>query len=312
MEIVGVDMGETPVMPGEATIVAHLGDREITAADGAVRPAVLAVTRGGALGHVAVMSDGDAKYRDETPRELDPAIGRAVFSREVTLGDAPELCVGGQASGSGAMGAGTRIGGLWCRTSTGGAWRVAAAIPGAQRLTTVIRPQGSRPMVIDYGGVVYSGDGSRWTPQVTPAINQNCGAVACNRLDLVATLPPSSGALAMVAGDDGEAWLISGASDRTLTAEAVGAVARALFADEKKGGATPLSFTAITASPDGAVWLGSQGHFLVRVAPDLSSARRVCLDDGGGDQPVTAIGAAPDGRLIISTSPPIVGVGTWR
>ena len=97
-----------------------------------------------------------------------------------------------------------------------------------------------------------------------------------------------------------------------MATESLPAVARALFADEKKGGASPIAFTAIHTTPDGAVWLGSQAHFLVRVSPDLQRAERVCRDGATVEHPVTAIGSSDDGRLIMSTTPPIVGVGTWR
>ncbi len=314
MELIGVSMGADEIEDGEAAVIADLGDREVMGPDGLPRPAHLTMTRGGALGHVAVTSERATRYSDDTPRSTDPTIGRAAFSHEVTLSGEPELCVGGQASGSGAIGSGARVGGLWCRTSTGGAWRVAAAIPGASKMTTLFRPEGMRPLALDYGGTVYTmSPAGAWSDLVTPSLNQGCGAVACNRLDVVAVLPASAGdARAVMAGDDGEVWLLRGPTERELVTESLGAAARALFGDEKKGGADPLVFSAITVSPDGAVWLGSQAHFLLRIAPDQQSATRVCRDGVTLDHPVTAIGAASDGRLIISTSPPIVGVGTWR
>lgn len=314
MTLVGVDMGEQPIEAGEASSVTDLGDRWVDGPDGVPRPAHLTITRGGALGHLASTTAGARRYTDDTPRALDPAIGRTQFSQEVDVGAGPELCVGGQASGSGAIGSGARVGGLWCRTSTGGPWRVAAAIPGASRISAVLTPRGLPPLMVDYSGTVYTGapEGS-WTSRVTPAVNQGCGAVACNRLDLVAALPDSPGGVhAVVAGDDGEAWTLAGSGERSLASESLTAVARALFGDEKKGGASPIAFTAIHTTPDGAVWLGSQAHFLVRVSPDLQRAERVCRDGATVEHPVTAIGSADDGRLIFSTTPPIVSVGTWR
>jgi len=309
-EEVGIDMGLEQIMPGEAAVVTDLGTESVMGPDGLMRPKIASIHRGGAIGHIAVM--GATKYLDDTPRGIDPEMGRPEIARSIAIeGGEAELCVGGAASGSGAVGSGAKLAGIWCRTSTGGPWRVEATIPNAVRTTMLFQPTGFRPLALDYSGTVYArSTAGGWDPVVRPAINQDCGAVACNRLDIVATLPAGASALAVVAGDDGEAWSIKGTSPRDLSATRIEGVAKALFADEKKGGAAPISFLAGTTAPDGAVWLGSDAHFLLRVSPDLSSAVRVCRLPA--EHPVTALATSPDGRLIIATSPVTVGVGTWR
>jgi hypothetical protein len=308
VELIGVGTGSTAIRSGESSGVLTLGDGETTGPDGAPAPSELAMLRGGVLPHVARYQSG--RWIDETPRDLDPGPSRIRWLARAEIDGEAKLCMAGSVSGSGAIGSGARLGGVWCRAEAGGDWSNLASIEGARNITAIIARPGMPLLAIDYGGTVYRRTlGGDWIGVLVPAVNQDCGAIACARLDVVA-IPsePSSDLVAVVAGIDGHVYAIRGTDPNALVAGEVEGVTRALFADERAA----VAFQSAVFAPDGSLWLGSDATYLVRVSPDLRTGSRVCLSAITGQQPVTALAAAPDGRLLIATSPPSLGLGTWR
>lgn len=304
----GVGTGSTAIEAGEAAAVVELGDGESIGANGRPVPAELGLLRGGVLPHVARWAPAERQWIDETPRTIDPGPAMIRWLRRAEVDGRASLCFGGSVSGSGAIGSGARLGGAWCRPEIGGPWEVLAAIERAQALIELIARDGWPLLALDYSGTVHERrPGGSWQPAIVPASN-DCGAVACVRLDAVTLFDGADDRIALLAGDKGQTLLLRGDSPETLAFEPVAAVHQALFADERQ---TLAFFTSVRA-PDGAVWLGGAAPFLLRVSPDLSAASRVCLPATSGGNAVTALAAAADGRLIVATSPPVIGVGTWR
>lgn len=312
LDLIGVEApSETPVIAAEPIRVVSLGEGEVTGPDGKPRPRRLALWRSTSVGQVVAYSEATRTYVDDSPANVDPAPSYVSTLRTLSLDGASRLVVAGGTQGSGMMGSGARLAGMWTRSSTGGGWRVEAAIPTAQRFLLVLTPAGLPTLALDYTGTVHGGSFlSGWQPLVVPSVNQNCGAVPCRPFGAAIEAPSGSGALAIIAGQKGEIWAIRGTSQSSLRAEPIGPAMRSFFADETSGDFA-LDATAMISTPDGAIWIATTKSFLVRVSPDLGAAQRVCLPDLGG-QPPTAIAAQEDGTLIVASSPPYIARGTWK
>ncbi|MCC7386144.1 MAG: hypothetical protein IT384_30145 [Deltaproteobacteria bacterium] len=311
LRLIGVATGDTPVMPGEALAIVTLGSAEVADRGGQSMPRDLAMLRGNALAVIARFDAATNAYVDETPRELDvqPEVVRTF--QELSIDGAQRLCMAGSVLGQGSVGSGSLAAGIWCKNAGGGPWEKHSTIIGANFIRLLVEQPGGDVLAIDYSGTVHTYLGQQaWRKTAVPDVNQNCGTIACRRMDVVLPLAGGGERLAFMAGDDGLAFVArdNGAGVRVEATHAVGA---ALFADERTGEGA-LDFFAGAQSPDGAVWLGSRSRLLVRVSPDLTTAERVCLPSTIGDHPVTAIAAAASGELLVSTSPPVVGLSTWQ
>lgn len=312
LELMGVDApASSPVVAEEPIRVVNLGEGEVPGPDGRPRPAALAIWRSAAVGQVLRYDAAAKKYLDDSPQNVDPSPSYIELMRTLSLDGADRFVIAGGTQGTGQMGSGARLAGMWSRSSTGGAWRVEASIPTAHDFLTVLTPPGLGTLAIDYTGTVHQGSFARgWQPTVTPAVNQNCGAVPCRPFAAAIPGPPSSGALAILGGQKGEIWTIRGTSASSLRAEQLGPAMRSFFSDEVSGDFA-LNVQDMIATPDDAIWIATTRSFMVRVSPDLSTAERVCVPDLGG-QPPTAIAARSDGALIVAASPPYIGVGSWK
>jgi hypothetical protein len=315
---VGVSTGTVagPIKDGEVAQILSFGPDEATDPSGTVFPKQLGLLRGNVVGHVAIFSGGLGRYVDDTPRHIMEQAGAITGYRHLTYDGVDSLCMfGGVVESVGP--AGTAVGAMWCRPYAGGTWRPIALVPYARNFTDLIVRDGMPPLAIDYQGAFYVRTGTRpgdWKELVRPKVNQGdaCKMVACAAVPAVVEAPPSADFVAIVAGNKAEVDVLTYAGGSSAQAETVDAVATAMFADERTGGARVVIFRGIVMTQDGAVWLGNSAQFLVRVAADRKSAARVCLSNTTGvGGTVTALSATAEGKLVIGTTPASIGIASW-
>ncbi|MCK6549661.1 hypothetical protein L6R52_27745 [Myxococcota bacterium] len=314
LELVGVSTGSTAIQRGERTRVFDLGDREARTPSGRVVPDAIALSYVGAFGTAAqllVFDPAAGRWVDDTPFPADPAMASIQPDlvsgvRHVELDGETALCAHGSVRGP------NRVAGLWCRTETSTVWTVAAAIRDAYSFIGVVDRDGDDgPLALDITGRVYTHEPRGWRPVVEPAVNDGC-APPCVTFDPVTRAPASSGLLAAVGGSDAQVLLVSARAGGLPSLDALPIVDSVLFSDERIGAEDDgLRFTSLAFSPDGALWLGSRAPVLVRVSPDRTSARRICLPPEAAGATVSAIEAHPSGELYLGMNPAMLGFGTW-
>jgi len=309
-EEVPFSVGSEPVMRVETVRVMDLGDGEVQDPELGLRPDTLGFVRGDIIGNIAVWSSTAARYLDVTPRHLTYQPGASIRLRHVQRGGTEQLCGFGSIVGMD----GLRLGAAWCRDGSR-QWQTVATVQRALRFTEMFDTPQLGNILIDPRGVAHHEVAPNdWQMLAVPAVNQDVScSVACVGLPNVAVAPPAlSPSLAVIAGRDGHVYTLEGLGNGAEY-RALDAVRDALFADESTGTGA-LDFSSVFISADGAIWLAAEDRavFLLRVEPDRSSAKRVCLPRDADGSAVTAMAGDGNGRFVLGLTPVGIAVGTWH
>jgi hypothetical protein len=311
-----VATGSIAIMREEHAEITDLGDSEAVDQSGVTVPGELAINFIGAFGHgigqIETFDPMMRQYAVDTPT-LDGSAQAIpeIFSgvRHVSLAGAPALCAFGTAQGPSSVSA------IWCRRMGSSAWQVSGAFRNTLGMVTMFPgADASRPPIaIDVFGTAYApnADGV-FQPMVRAEVNMGC-TPPCSAFQTGAAVRRGASAelRAVIAGSKAQALTV-GEVGGSISLRAVSGLEQALFGDERPSGAMALRFTASTFGMDGSLWLGSGEPVLIRVAPDLSSAARICLPREAHGMSLTTIAANDDGRLILGMTPALLGLGRWQ
>lgn len=314
VELIGVGTSTTTVRAGERVRIGDLGDTEARRADGRVLPSAVSLNLIGAFGGVgtiAVLDEGAGNYREDFIR--DPAaeqqgIGPGLLPgvRHLDLEGVPSLCAFGGARGS------NRVAGVWCRAASGGAWRLVAAVPEAFLfLDLIAREPPLRPLVIDVAATIYELTPEGLEPVRRSSLNDGC-RVPCVAFGRVLVERRGAALTALIAGSEAEVLRLESDASGRITLESLDVVSTVLFADERRGADAPIEHSSLAIAPDGALWIGSQAPFLIRVGDTRDTAKRICLPQPLHGAETSAILAHPSGDLYLGLTPALLGFGSWR
>src|SRR5262249_4637182 len=143
------------------------------------------------------------------------------------------------------------------------------------------------------------------------AINDGC-MPPCVVFGAPTIVRNGSAILAVLGGTQATAETVQSDESGNISITALDVANRALCADERKTADRPIRFASATFSPDGALWLGTQEQILIRVSPELSEAKRICLPKDARGTEMTALHAHPQGRLYLGMTPGLLGFADWR
>lgn len=308
---------DVPLMRDERTEIYGLTRDDVELPDGRRLPRALAVVRGGVLPHVALWSPDARKYEDVTPRSFEPALGRLRSVRILERGERPSLCVSGSVIEGSCGGFGLSevcAAGLWCMDLETREWAMEAHVPRGALLTGVVSRPGLPLLTVGVTGTVYArSEGTSpatWQPLFLPAVNVGCEPTCVSFTRFVEATDRTRDVLGVAVGGAGQAVVLRGDSLANLSLVELPAVRTQLFGDERRDEGFNLQAAAF--SGDGALWLGGDRGVLLRVSPDLGSARRICLPEDLQDSKVSALAALQNGDLVVAASPPRLAIARWQ
>jgi hypothetical protein len=167
------------------------------------------------------------------------------------------------------------------------------------------------PIAVDVTGTLYEHDGTAFREVARSALNDGC-MPPCVSFSASA-VKKDAGAVSMVLGGSrAQVMTVESDSAGEVSLGGLDAVSAVLFANEGRDAEMPVRFTSVAFAPDGALWLGTQLPFLVRVSPDRSEAKRICLPKDARGAEVSAIEPHASGRLYLGMAPALLGFGDWR
>lgn len=304
--VVSLPMSQPILQPGEVSDMRWMSAREVMV-QGRLLPEAFTFDISGGFSSSGVHIFWDPRrqrYVEDTPATADAAPRSLHGMAKLDLDGTPSQCGFGSGLGS------DRPAIIWCRTETSTAWSLQLQRPRAIGITAIYPQASGAHFATDLAGTIYEyAGGGRWPPILESSLNADCDPLCAAFTTSVGLT--QGGSVAVVAGAKAQLLLLDSDGSRTTTRRPQ-ALDPALFADEKPEARDPLTFSAVTESPDGALWLADSSPTLLRLNPERTEVQRVCLPKEMTNVPIASLEAHPDGRLLLGMSPALLGTGTWR
>lgn len=296
--------GTVALMAGErATVLGFEGEVEI---DGETWPKHITINyagRGfGTVGALRTWNPTRRIFSDDTPPNQDTFPRYLYGVQTVAIEGTDHLCIFGGALGS------DRRGAIWCRPEGDTVWTV-YDFGRSFGVTSIVESAGSSPIATDLAGSVWELEARGWRTVYEASINAGCEPL-CTSFHATWGAATNDARLAVIGGADAQLLFVE-RSGGSVTTGAPTNLEDALFADERFGAEMPLTFTAITVDPSGALWIATSRPDLFRIAPGSDAFERICLPKVLDVVPITSMDAREDGRFLIGASALYV-TGDWR